>query len=308
MNILHLKYAAEIARTGSLNKAAKNLYIGQPNLSRAIKDLEASFGITIFERSSTGMKPTTEGAEFLGYAEKLLKQIDEIEAIYRVGAPSKQRFAISAPRSSYIAEAFARFSMRVDRDRPSDFIFTETTAAKAISNIVQGDYRLGIVRYDDIFDKYFKDLLAEKNLTAELIDEFPFLLTVCEGHPLAEKERVVCDDLCPYTELTQEDLFLPPLSQTAIRKEEGPVNVRHRIMVTDRASGLEILSANKQAFMWTAPMPTSQLQRYGLVQKACADRHRIYRDMLIYQKDYHLTRADQMFIVELCESKRRHLH
>ena len=61
MNILHLKYAAEIAKTGSLNKAAENLYMGQPNLSRAIKELESSLGITIFRRSSKGMVATPEG-------------------------------------------------------------------------------------------------------------------------------------------------------------------------------------------------------------------------------------------------------
>ena len=81
MNILHLKYAVEIAKTGSLNKAAENLYMGQPNLSRAIKELESSLGITIFDRSAKGMVATAEGEEFLQYARKILAQIDAVEAI-----------------------------------------------------------------------------------------------------------------------------------------------------------------------------------------------------------------------------------
>ena len=74
MNILHLKYAVEIAKTGSLNKAAENLYMGQPNLSRAIRELETCLGITIFERTSRGMIVTADGEEFLQYARRILAQ------------------------------------------------------------------------------------------------------------------------------------------------------------------------------------------------------------------------------------------
>lgn len=87
MNILHLKYAVEVAKAGSLSKAAEALYMNQPNLSRAIKELEASLGITIFGRSAKGVYVTPEGEEFLGYARKILSQIDEVEAIYKSGAP-----------------------------------------------------------------------------------------------------------------------------------------------------------------------------------------------------------------------------
>ena len=81
MNLLHLKYAVEVEKTGSINKAAENLYMNQPNLSRAIKELENSIGITIFERSARGMSITAEGEEFLRYAKKIISQVDEIEAI-----------------------------------------------------------------------------------------------------------------------------------------------------------------------------------------------------------------------------------
>ena len=94
MNILHLKYAVEVARCGSINQAAEALYINQPNLSRAIKELENSLGITIFDRTAKGMFVTPEGEEFLGYAKKILSQIDEVESIYKAGVPIKQRFSI----------------------------------------------------------------------------------------------------------------------------------------------------------------------------------------------------------------------
>ena len=61
MNLVHLKYAVEVAETGSINKASEKLYVSQPNLSRAIKELEASLGVTIFDRSAKGMVLTPEG-------------------------------------------------------------------------------------------------------------------------------------------------------------------------------------------------------------------------------------------------------
>ena len=81
MNILHMKYAVEVARIGSINKAAEQLYIAQPNLSRCIKELEADLGIVIFDRTFKGMKLTPDGEEFIHYAQKVLSQIDDIENI-----------------------------------------------------------------------------------------------------------------------------------------------------------------------------------------------------------------------------------
>ena len=110
MNVLHLKYAVEVAENGSINKAAEALYMNQPNLSKAIKELENSLGITIFSRTAKGMNVTPEGEEFLRHARKILRQIDEMEALYKGGAAAQQRFSISVPRASYISHAFAQFS------------------------------------------------------------------------------------------------------------------------------------------------------------------------------------------------------
>lgn len=92
MNILHWKYAIEVERTRSINRAAENLFMGQPNLSRAIKELEESLGITIFKRTSKGMSPTPQGEEFLQHAKKILSQIDEVEALYNTNHGGRVRF------------------------------------------------------------------------------------------------------------------------------------------------------------------------------------------------------------------------
>lgn len=307
MNILHLKYAVEVAKAGSLSKAAEALYMNQPNLSRAIKELEASLGITIFGRSAKGVYVTPEGEEFLGYARKILSQIDEVEAIYKSGAPVRQRFSISVPRASYISAAFAQFSRRLGPER-AEIFYKETNAMRVIRNILTADYKLGILRYASNYDKYFKEMLDEKGLTGELVTELHYVLLMNEKHPLAGKETISFADLRPFIEIAHADPYVPSLPLSTVKKEELPDDIDRRIFVFERASQYDLLQQNPETFMWVSPAPEDTLRRYGLVQRACPENQKVYRDMLIYRKDYKLTELDQDFITELCKARRQYLN
>ena len=114
-----MKYALEVAKSGSLSKAAEKLLIAQPNISRAIKELESELGITIFERSAQGMRPTLDGEDFLNYAGSILNQINYVENLYKSGTSTKQQFSISVPRASYVSTAFVNFSKNIGLN-PSD--------------------------------------------------------------------------------------------------------------------------------------------------------------------------------------------
>ena len=100
-----MKHVLEVAKAGSLSKAAEVLMVAAPNVSRSIKELETDLGITIFDRTQNGMKLTPEGEEFLEFAKSILGQIDQVESYYKKGHPKKQSFSISVPRASYICEA-----------------------------------------------------------------------------------------------------------------------------------------------------------------------------------------------------------
>ena len=92
MNIQYLKYAVEVARIGSISRAAEELYIAQPNLSRAIKELEKDLGITIFDRNSKGMTLTHDGERLVEYGKAILRQINEVETRSRGRRTRKSRF------------------------------------------------------------------------------------------------------------------------------------------------------------------------------------------------------------------------
>ncbi len=305
MNILHMKYAVEIAKLGSINKAAEALLIAQPNLSRAVKELEADLGVSIFDRSSKGMFLTPEGEKFIGYAKKILQQIDEVENMYRTGAPMKQKFSICVPRASYISDAFANFSTQM-KPTAAEIFYQETNSSHVINNVLNAEYKLGILRYAEHFDKYFKSTLEEKGLTYELITEFTYQLIMNRNNPLASYGEIRCEHLRDFIEIAHADPFVPSLPLAEVKKEELPDDIERRIFVFERASQFDLLAENIQTFMWVSPVPDKTLQRYGLVQRRCADNTRVYKDMLIYRKDYRLTELDRCFITELCNSKRKY--
>ncbi len=305
MNLLYLQYAVEIEKTGSINRAAENLYMGQPNLSRAIKELEASLGITIFTRSSKGMVPTLQGEEFLHYAKKVLSEVDIIENLYKNGETKKEQFSISVPRASYIAHAFTEFSQKVKKYAKTELFYKETNALRAVKNILEHDYHLGIVRYACKNNSNFKKMFEEKGILFETVTEFTYRLVMSKKHPLAEKSKICYSDLTPYTEIAHADPYVPSLSMASVKNEELPNNTSHRIFVFERASQFELLSENTDTFMWVSPVPERILERYGLVQKPCDDNTKKYMDLLIYRKDYVLSELDKIFITELCDSKRK---
>lgn len=303
MNILHMKYAVEVANAGSINKASESLLIAQPNLSRSIKELEADLGITIFDRSAKGMLLTEEGERFIGYAKRILAQIDEVETMYKAGNFTKKQFSVCVPRASYIADAFANFSTRITKE-PTELFYKETNSKRVIDNVLHSDYRLGIIRYAENYDKYFKTVFEEKGLDYELVTEFHYMLLMKKDSPLDRMEEIHYPDLCSYIEIAHADPYVPSLALSEVKKEELPDNINRRIFVFERASQFELLATNPDTFMWVSPVPDTLLERYGLVQKRCLDNQRKYRDVLIHKKEYHLTELDNLFIAELCKSKR----
>lgn len=306
MNLLHMKHAIEVAKSGSLSKASEVLLIAAPNISRSIKELETDLGITIFDRTQNGMKLTPEGEEFINIARGILGQIEEVEKFYKTGEPQKQKFSISVPRACYISEAFANFSKSLTNDAAEVF-YKETNSQRTIHNMLNHDYNLGIIRYAENYDVYFKSMLEEKGFQYEMVTEFTYSLIMNEDNPLAKKDEITFDDLPDYIEIAHADPYVPSMPLSRVVKEELPDNINRRIFIFERASQFDLLSHNAETFMWVSPVPEKLLDRYNLVQRKCSDNKKIYKDVLIYKKGYKLSKLDRQFITELSEAKRKYL-
>lgn len=300
-----MKYAVEVAKTGSVNKASKALLIAQPNLSRCIKELEAELGICIFERSARGMMLTKDGEVFISHARRLIAHMDDIAKIYKGGRPSVNRFSISAPEADYISFAFSDFVRANSSNGESEFRYYEDTALNTVERVGAFDCRLGIIRYCSDYDKVFRSMLKDKIFNCELISEFSFLITMRKDSPLASMKSIRLQDLKPYIRISECDTS--DLPSAKLKRDNISGESSRRLFVSDRALRFRIVSENPEAFMWHPKTSEDNLEKYGLVQKKFSGPAKVFKDVLIYKKGYLLSDLDKDFITRLCDSKRKYL-
>lgn len=294
MNIQHLRYAVEVERTRSITEAAENLFMGQPNLSRAIRELETALGITIFDRMPKGIVPTEQGEEFLHYARSILAQFDEMTERYHKREEQPEIFRLSAARAGYIAYAFARFAEKTGAGITLDY--KETNALRSIRNVAEDGYGLGIVRYQATYEKYFQATFQEKGLVGQEIWSFRYLALLRKDHPAAGKAAVTLADLADSVQLSHGDTYIP--SQRRRQAEPSTPSAR-QIHLYERGSQYELLAALPKAYMWVSPMPQSQLSRFQLTLRPCVDHTALHKDVLIYRKSHSMTPLDKNFLDEL---------
>ena len=298
MNVIHMKYAIEVAKFGSINKASESIGMAQPNISRAIKELESDLGIEVFDRSAKGMTLTPEGKEFITRAKSILAQLDALETLFRDNLPNTQKFSVSAPRAAYIVEAFANFSHSIDEEK-AEIVLDETATLNTIKKVLSSDCKLGIIRFESAAEEYFYKMLASNDLAYEPLTEFEYVVVANKESELAKKEEIYEDDLCKYIQITHNNPYQATLTASETNKVEQRVSAPKRIYVLDSAAQLELLAENIDTFMWISPAPDTLLERYGLVQKPCFDKRRFYKDVIIYKKAHKLTSLENDFIREV---------
>ena len=170
-------------------------------------------------------------------------------------------------------------------------------------NILEVGYNLGILRYASKHEKYFREMLEDKDLTGDLIMEFTYCLIMHEDSPLAKMETIRMKDLAGYIQIAHADPYVPSMPLSVVKNEELP-DIPRRIYVFERGSQMDLLSQNPNTFLWASPVPQRMLDQFDLVQRPCPENDRLYRDVLIYKKGYALTSLDKAFIDELVAVKR----
>ncbi|MEL7602509.1 MAG: LysR family transcriptional regulator [Bacillota bacterium] len=303
-NIQHLKYAVEVEKAGSISKAAENLFIAQPHLSKAIRELESSLGAAVFNRTSRGVVPTKKGREFLRYAKNILAQIEEMEALYKPANVEAQRFDICVPRASYISFAFTEFIKELDHEKDIDVNYRETNSMRAIREVTDGTNNLAVIRYEALHESYFLNALEERDLQYEPVWEFEYLALMSAEHPLAKEDVIGFSQLSQYMELVHGDISVPALPISEARQMARMPDHRKKIAVYERGSQFELLIRIPTTYIWASPMPLDVLERFSLVQKPCDMARNKYKDTLIYRKGYRMCDEDRLFIQKLHETVR----
>ena len=296
MKIEHLKYALEVERTGLISKAAENLFLNQPHLSKAIRELEDSVGITIFNRTPKGVVPTKDGAEFLVYARNIVSQVDEVENMYKHRDSDVHKFDVSVPMACYVAQAFIEFVTELVDSKSIDISYHETNSLMAINSVVNNDNNIAIIRYQTIYEKYFMQFLEENNLTVKPLWEFEYQLIMSVQNPLAMEKQIEYSDLDEYIEITHGYLTIPSIPAAKAREIMQQNKEKKEIAVFERESQFELLRNIHTTYMWTSPTPSNILNTMPLVENMCNVENNKYKDVLIYRNGYKPSRQEKMFI------------
>lgn len=296
MKTEHLKYALEVEKTGLISKAAENLYMNQPYLSKAIRELEEDLGIKIFNRTAKGVVPTKDGAEFLIYARSIVSQIDEVEKIYKHKEVDVHKFDVSVPMACYVAQAFIEFVTELEDSKSLDISYHETNSLVAINSVVNSDNNIAIIRYQTIYEKYFLQFLEENDLAVEPLWEFEYQLIMSVQHPLAMEKEIEYTDLEDYIEITHGYLTIPSIPASKAREIMKHSKEKREIAVFERESQFELLRNVHKTYMWTSPTPASILNTMPLVEKKCNVENNSYKDVLIYRNGYKPSSQENHFI------------
>lgn len=201
MTLQQLRYVLMVADKQSMNQAAQALFISQPSLSAAVRELEEEIGVTIFARSNKGITVTAAGNEFLGYARQLMAQYALIDARYLSGTPVRKRFSVSMQHYSFAVQAFIRLVERFGMDE-YEFAVHETKTYEVIENVARFHSEIGVLYRNAFNEQVLTKLLRDKGLVfTPLFDCAPFVY-LWKGHPLAAQPRIHLDDLAEYPSLS----------------------------------------------------------------------------------------------------------
>ncbi|WP_323081769.1 LysR family transcriptional regulator [Limosilactobacillus reuteri] len=233
MRIQQLEYLEAVIETGSINEAAKRLYLTQPSLSSAIKDLEKEMGITILQRSNTGTSLTADGREFMNYAKQILDQVHLLDDRFKHQQPLHQSFAVSAQHYAFVVNAFVELIKKINSPTYK-FTLRETETRNIFNDLRFFKSELGVLYINKFNRRIINKLLTENGLTFTPLFVAEPHVFLSRYNPLAKRKKLSLGDLTelPYLSFEQGNnnsfYFSEEIQSTLSHKKE--------IKVSDRAT------------------------------------------------------------------------
>lgn len=241
MTLQQLKYIVTVAETGNITEAAKRLFISQPSLTNAIRELEKEMQITIFHRTNKGVAVSNEGDEFLSYARQVLEQVGLLEEKYLNGKEPRPRFSVSCQHYSFAVNAFVDVIQRFNANQ-YDFTLRETQTYEIIEDVSRLKSEIGILYVSSKNEEIIMKLVRQNGLKFEELFTAKPHVFISSRHPLAEKEVISLEDLEEYPYLSFEQgeynsfYFAEEILSTLDRKKN--IKVRDRATLFNLVIGL----------------------------------------------------------------------
>ncbi len=238
MTLRQLKYAVTVAECGTITEAAERLYISQPSLTSAIRELEQEMHLSIFHRTHKGVSISKEGADFLGYARQVLEQAAILEDKYKNHGGGKKQFCVSTQHYSFAVNAFVDLIKEYGQDA-YDFSLRETQTYEIIDDVAKMRSELGILFLNDFNRKVIGKLLAAQELEFHLLFVAKPHIFISRKHPLAHKKLITNEELedYPFLSFEQGEHNSFYFSEEIFSEAERKKNIR----VRDRATLFNLL-------------------------------------------------------------------
>ena len=295
MTLQQLKYAVETADRGSISEAAKSLFIAQPSLSRAIKELEEEIGLSLFARTGRGIIISPEGHEFLGYARQVVQQAELLEEKFLSGKPQRQRFSVSTHHYSFAANAFVDLIKEFGGDE-YEFTLRETKTYEIIRDVRTLRSEIGIIYLSRFNEQVLGKLLRESNLTYDRLFTAKPHVFISRTHPLAQKASLRVEELEDYPCLN----FDQGEHNSFYFSEEILTTLSHKksIVVSDRAAVINMMIGVNGYLFATGVFP-SYLHGNDIIALPLDGVDEEIRVGVITHKDYLPSRLGQIFLEAL---------
>ncbi|WP_455619995.1 LysR family transcriptional regulator [Eisenbergiella sp.] len=294
MTLQQLRYVVTVAEKGSVSEAAKALFLSQPSLTNAMKELENEMQITIFNRTNRGVVVTAEGDEFLGYARQVLDQTNLLEEKYKSGKQYRQRFAVSTQHYSFAVNAFVDVIRQLGAER-YDFILRETQTNEIIEDVSRLKSEIGILYTSNRNETVLRKIIDRNGLRfEELFTARPHVF-ISARHPLASRESLTLEELreYPYLSFEQGDYNSFYFSEEILSTVEREKNIK----VRDRAT-LFNLVIGLNGYTVSTGIISRELNGENIISKPL-QVDEIMRVGILTQKEVTLSRFGKAYVEAL---------
>jgi len=286
LNTQQLQYLVEIEQAGSISQAAANLYMGQPNLSRLLRETETTLGFPIFERTRQGVRPTERGKQFLLRARNILREAAYME---QLGPNSMipNQFRICIPRSYAFLNMVQQYLNRLPACVDLDAFVQECDPKKALESLDNNTVTFAVIRFALDYRAYYEEQAGMRKLSFLPLSQGNYQVIISQENPLHTRGVLSKADLEGLTEITHNDAF-SPTSQIDLSQ--------NKLYTKDRMAQLQLLTGLPYAFLRSEPLPKQILDAHKLSQHPCSDLGAKYQNALIFNPQCTMSEIETAFL------------
>lgn len=238
MTLQQIHYIIGVSESGSFNKAAENLYISQPSLTAAIKEVEKEFNISIFNRTSKGISLTQDGKEFIQYARQVYAQYENLLEKFGAESKRKKKFSVSCQHYSFATKSFVELVKKFGTSE-YEFSIYETKTLDVIENVAAQKSEIGVIYMSDFNRKAIKKILNANNLSFKKLIDCKAYVYLWKNHPLVGKKSISLEELKDYPCLSfdQGGNSSFYFAEEILTENEYPKTIK----TSDRATNLNLM-------------------------------------------------------------------